>query len=236
MGSFDTFPQNLVLNRARPRLGYNGAVAYSDFTLDTLRARFGLVITFEMGTFAFSAPVAPSRELSDALRRELPQAVDGGTEKIRSEAIITPTLVELWQILAGRVSVFSGNEFNVDRKKGLSGFCDYLVSRSPALIAIEAPVVVLVEANKKTSTLERHNASQRWLPLNLLVRSVNNLCPSCLVACLPGQRGGFSSWRISTRQWTWPKCLLPMSLKSLVFFNTWRQYMATGEPPLDVIA
>lgn len=45
--------------------------------------------------------------------------------------------------------MFSGTEFNVDRKQGLSGYCDYLLSRSPALISVEAPVAVLVEAKKE---------------------------------------------------------------------------------------
>ena len=43
---------------------------------------------------------------------------------------------------------FSGEDFTVDESVGLNGTCDFLLSRSPKLIEIEAPVFVLVEAKK----------------------------------------------------------------------------------------
>ena len=45
--------------------------------------------------------------------------------------------------------VFSGVEFNVERKTGLTGFCDFLLSRSPNLLRLDAPVACLVKAKKE---------------------------------------------------------------------------------------
>jgi hypothetical protein len=45
--------------------------------------------------------------------------------------------------------VFSGVAFNVDKKLGLHGFCDFLISQDPLLIQIQAPVVMLVEAKRE---------------------------------------------------------------------------------------
>lgn len=45
-----------------------------------------------------------------------------------------------------QISFFSGKEFNVDSEKGLNGFCDFLISRSPEQLLIKTPVVALVEA------------------------------------------------------------------------------------------
>ncbi len=52
------------------------------------------------------------------------------------------------KILRHEVSFFSGQEFTVDAEQGLSGVCDFLMSRSREQFEVEAPVVVIVEAKK----------------------------------------------------------------------------------------
>jgi hypothetical protein len=80
----------------------------------------------------------------------LPLALAIDTEKARSELIVMPILVELKKQYKlqnkSQISIFSGRDFTVDVSKGLNGFCDFLISRSPEQIVIEAPVVTLVEA------------------------------------------------------------------------------------------
>lgn len=78
----------------------------------------------------------------------LPVATATGSDKARSELIISPVLLEVRQILEQQISFFSGEEFNVDESVGLNGTCDFLLSRSMELIEIEAPVFILVEAKK----------------------------------------------------------------------------------------
>ncbi len=53
----------------------------------------------------------------------------------------------------GELSLFSGTEFNVDESRGLVGFCDWIIARSPDQLAIEAPVVALVEAKNENFRL-----------------------------------------------------------------------------------
>ncbi len=43
---------------------------------------------------------------------------------------------------------FSGEDFTVDESLGLNGRCDFLISRSPEMLAIEAPAVVIIEAKQ----------------------------------------------------------------------------------------
>ena len=62
--------------------------------------------------------------------------------------IVAPLLVEVREILEQKIALFSGEDFTVDASVGLNGICDFLISRSPELYAIESPVVVLVEAKK----------------------------------------------------------------------------------------
>jgi hypothetical protein len=72
-----------------------------------------------------------------------------GSEKARSEWIINPVLTAVRRHLKRQVSLFSGDEFTVDSALGLNGICDFLISRSPTQLEIEAPAIVIVEAKKE---------------------------------------------------------------------------------------
>lgn len=123
-------------------------MAYSSFTLRRVKQDFGLTLQ-EQGRFLPEIPeIKPSDYLTETLRRNLALAVAVGTEKARSELLISPILVELREILDRRISVFSGVDFTVDEGLGLNGVCDFLISRSAEQLLIESPVVTLVEAKK----------------------------------------------------------------------------------------
>jgi hypothetical protein len=121
---------------------------YSEFTLRKAKLAFGLT-TVEAGRFLPpTEPIDPSVYLTESLIEGLPLATATGSEKARSELIISPILVEVRKILQRQVSLFSGEDFTVEPQLGLSGVCDFLISRSPEQILIEAPAVVIVEAKK----------------------------------------------------------------------------------------
>ena len=121
-------------------------MAYSNFTLETVEKEFELELVEHAGIFAHIEPVSLSAELTSALARNVPLATTINTEKARSEMIISPLLVELWEQFDRKISLFSGVDFNVDAENGLTGVCDFLVSLSPRQSYIEAPIIVLVEA------------------------------------------------------------------------------------------
>jgi hypothetical protein len=126
-------------------------MAYSDFSLKKASQSFHL--TIERGVFLQEIPpIEPSLYLAEYLKRSIPLGITMNTEKARSELIITPILLELQQILVTEVSFYSGYDFTVDESLGLSGVCDYLISRSPKQILVDAPVVVVVEAKKDDFT------------------------------------------------------------------------------------
>ena len=124
-------------------------MAYNDFTLSGLKQQFALQIREEDDLFGQIAPVSISELLRQSLREYVPLALDISTEKARSEFIIAPILAEVRRQLDGRISLFSGVEFNVDIEQGLRGVCDFLFSNSPLQLAIEAPVVAVVEAKNE---------------------------------------------------------------------------------------
>ncbi|GGA36301.1 hypothetical protein [Okeania sp. KiyG1] len=60
--------------------------------------------------------------------------------------IISPIIVELRKYFNRQISLFSGTEFNVDKSKGLTGRCDFIISYSPKQLEVTAPVMTIVEA------------------------------------------------------------------------------------------
>lgn len=53
-----------------------------------------------------------------------------------------------------QVSLFSGADFNVDAALGLTGFCDFILSRSTEQYYIETPVLTIVEAKNESIKLQ----------------------------------------------------------------------------------
>ena len=127
-------------------------MAYSNFTLETVREAFELQTVQSAGIFSETDGVEPSAELTKALAKKVPLAVAIGTEKAKSEMIVADILVELREHFKHRISLFSGIDFNVDTENDLTGVCDFLVSLSPEQYYLEAPVIILVEAKKDDLT------------------------------------------------------------------------------------
>ena len=122
---------------------------YSQFTTITkVKEAFNLSTIEGIRFLPEITPIPPSNTLQDYLEETLPIAIATGSEKARSELIIAPVLVEVRRILNRKVTLFSGEDFTVDESLGLNGPCDFLISRSSEMLAIEAPAVVIIEAKQ----------------------------------------------------------------------------------------
>ena len=128
-------------------------MAYSDFTLDKVLKTFDLAYSEIVEIFTPVPELECSRLLTEVLQENLPVALGSNTEKSRSELIIAPILMEVRKLLDHRVSLFSGVDFTVDAERGLNGNCDFLISRSPELLIVKAPVIAIVEAKKENINL-----------------------------------------------------------------------------------
>jgi hypothetical protein len=93
-------------------------------------------------------PVQPQPEFLTIFNQSLPMIRGAKSEKAKSELLVSPILVEVRRLLDDRVQLFSGEEFNVDRERGLNGFCDFLFSHSNTVYTIQAPILMLVEAKR----------------------------------------------------------------------------------------
>ncbi len=124
-------------------------MAYSDFDLIKVRRDFGLQIDEQPDLFADVPSVQPSATLAHILIETAHLAIAINTAKARSEMLITPVLLDIWRQAQSQISLFSGTEFHVDEARGLTGYCDYILSRSKEQLTINVPVVMIVEAKNE---------------------------------------------------------------------------------------
>ena len=124
-------------------------MAYSKFTLAQVLETFGLITDDTQDLFPAIEPVEPSELLRATLAQNTATARRIATEKARSELIVAPILMEVYQRNQPEIGFFSGVDFTVDDKQGLSGVCDFLFTRSREHSVIVAPVFAVVEAKKE---------------------------------------------------------------------------------------
>lgn len=124
-------------------------MSYSEFTFQGLRDKLSLHLMQDTSLFAHVEAVAISEYLQTTLQENVALALNINTEKARSEMIIAPMLIEIRKILKKRVSLFSGVEFQVDTALGLTGVCDYIISKSTNQVYVSAPAVIIVEAKNE---------------------------------------------------------------------------------------
>jgi hypothetical protein len=122
---------------------------YSLFNIEKVRDNFDITIIEQVNIFANVPEISYSEYLTETLRFNTPIALANNSEKSRSEMIIAPILLELKRIYPQNASIFSGKDFTVDIEKGLNGFCDFLISRSPEQLVIASPVIAVVEAKNE---------------------------------------------------------------------------------------
>ncbi|MEG4446049.1 hypothetical protein QUB47_29725 [Microcoleus sp. AT9_B5] len=113
------------------------------------------------------------------------------TEKARSELIVAPILVELRKQFKYQISFFSGKEFNVYLEKGLTGFCDFMISRSPEQLLIKAPVVALVEAKNDNIQAGLPQCMAEMIAAQIFNERRNNNIPEIYEAVTTG-----TNWKV----------------------------------------
>ncbi len=120
-------------------------MAFRDFGFPDVQASLGLTLT-EADLFVNVPPLVIPAEFAERVQAGVELALANNTEKARSEFIIAPILLELKRRLPGRFGLFSGIEFDVDAARGLNGFCDFILTRSPLQSILTAPIIAITEA------------------------------------------------------------------------------------------
>lgn len=122
-------------------------MAYSDFTFEAVMQKFDL---HQKAISLFSQ--SESGTISDWLKKSLiygkKLALSSGNEKARSEFIIAPIMVEIEQLFGSQFAIYSGKNLDADKENGLSGECDFIISKGEQTFTIQSPILAIVEAKK----------------------------------------------------------------------------------------
>lgn len=120
-------------------------MAYTDFTLADLNRQFG--VTNQIGPlFGQVDPVAPTAFLHESLARG--QRLRLRNEKIKSEAIVYPVLTDVLDRQTNYFTLFSGENLPALRERGLTGECDFLITKDTLGYEPDMPIVSVVEAKR----------------------------------------------------------------------------------------
>jgi len=120
-------------------------MAYSDFTLLELKEQFNLIDTVE-SLFGELPDVEPGDLLTRQLSRAMKLPIRN--EKAKSELIISPVLLEVIDRNSDFFTFYSGENLPADRARGLSGECDFVISRNTGSFAINMPILTVIEAKR----------------------------------------------------------------------------------------
>jgi len=124
-------------------------MSYEDFEIEQIENEFEIEVVDVPGLFKDIKPKEPSEMLINLLEQFIPLGTSIGTKKARSEFIIAPILAEVRKMAHDKISLFSGNKFEVDKSRGLNGYCDFMFSASTTQLNLSAPVMVIVEAKNE---------------------------------------------------------------------------------------
>lgn len=121
---------------------------YSDFSLEGVIETFDLVEERKK-LFENVQPLAASSWLKETFDFTFDFALTSSSEKARSEFIVAPILIEMDRQNHRAFVIYSERTLDVDQSKGLTGECDFLLSKGKLSKTIQAPIFVVVAAKKQ---------------------------------------------------------------------------------------
>ena len=137
-------------------------MAYKDLKLSDLQTKFGIAHQ-RAQLFDTITPIAPSVWLQQALEKSKLFPIK--SEKAKSEFIVAPILADIQERNQNTISIYSGEILNADKKLGLIGECDFILSKEPKSFDIKAPLISVIEAKKGDIELGIHQCAAQLVGL-----------------------------------------------------------------------
>jgi len=121
-------------------------MAYSDFTLPRVIEELEIHLIEDRNLFHSIAPLPPSDFLTLYFSRG--SAFSLLSESARRERIIAPILDDVFLTDPRCFTIFSNENFDVDKQRSLNGSADYLICQSDNTYTVVAPVIAMVESKR----------------------------------------------------------------------------------------
>ena len=119
-------------------------MGYSNFRkIETVSKQFGVSVKRE-ALFGKIKTLKPSAWLVQTLK--LARLFPLRNEKVKSERVVSPILVEIAASYQKSITLFSGEDLEVNASQDLAGACDFFFTLVPQSAFLESPIITLVEA------------------------------------------------------------------------------------------
>jgi hypothetical protein len=165
-------------------------MAYSDFSLDDVINNFDLNHE-RVDIFETTTDLEANDWLKNFLSLGLQLALSSGTEKARSEFIVAPILLDLEQRNLKTIFILSGKVLDVDSSRGLTGECDFIITRSKPANVIQTPILALVEAKKQDTEMGLGQCAAQMIAAQLLNQRKQNPISAVFGCVTTGEKWQF---------------------------------------------
>ncbi len=128
-------------------------MAYRDFKLEDLRAKFGIQIE-QKTLFDSIQNQQPSELLLQILAHNRSNSVLR-SEKVFSEAIIFPILMEIQAHNNSKTTFFSGEKINANKEQKLNGQIDFLFCKNTMIYEVAAPIILSIHQAQTKGAIEK---------------------------------------------------------------------------------
>ncbi len=155
-------------------------MAYGDFTKEQLETDFGIRFDADY-LFPEIQPIEPSEWLKKNLR--MMRVAGVRSEKSRSERVVSPILMEIAELNEHRFTIYSGEQLNIDKEKGLNGECDFIFSWSLNRNTLTVPIFCLTEAEKNDIDKGINQVSAQMLGAYIFNQQHDNQNISTIYGC-----------------------------------------------------
>ena len=125
-------------------------MCYSKFTIERVIKEFDLKLQ-QVEFISNNSEVKnlqPSKYIEEYLNNSYNFALSLATKKAESEFIIAHILLEVKNKFNNNVTFFSGQRFDIDVDKNLTGVCDFIFSQTQQSLYIEKPILFIVEVKE----------------------------------------------------------------------------------------
>lgn len=120
-------------------------MSYTDFDIPRVERELGLRVKNKLISWQIEF-IEPPAWLLESLARGSANALV--SEKSRSEFLVAPVLLAVKEINENRIQIFSGQTLNIDANLGLTGECDFILSKTEPTPILREPIMAVVEAKK----------------------------------------------------------------------------------------
>jgi hypothetical protein len=141
-------------------------MAYKNFSLERIRDEFGIQNRRQVLTeFIDVLPIEPSDWLKETIQSY--KLLPNRSEKAKSEAFVSPILLEMKRSNPDFITIHSGDMLNADPEHGLNGECDFIIGKETHSNTIDAPLFSVIEAKKGDLDLGKPQCAAQMLGVKI---------------------------------------------------------------------